>query len=368
MSPEFKEVKKHFPLNSRKRSNVTAVALLGFCVTLWGLTTWLIFVSPIYFSWIAILLNGLTVAMLFIVGHDAAHDNFFTSHRFNRVIGTLAFLPSLHPFSSWTRSHNLKHHAWTNLKGQDPAYAPYSFADYRALPLARRIGERMYRSFLGLGLLYFMELYCKDMMFPARNHRPANHQAFLNDRRIVWLFLAIHFAAAIAVSAWTERQYPVLFAAYAALGPFIVFNWLMGFVTFQHHTNPEIPWFDQEEEWAFFQCQVAGTTHIQFPRFLDFLFLNIFEHSAHHVDPQIPLYHLQSSQRALEVAYPGTIKIIIWSPAVLWRTLTRCKLYDYTEHQWLDFNGHPTTPRLMTMPRCAELASVPASANSVSAG
>ncbi|MCP6769595.1 hypothetical protein NL529_32585, partial [Klebsiella pneumoniae] len=56
---------------------------------------------------------------------------------------------------------------------------------------------------------------------------------------------------------------------------------------------------------------------------------------------------LQNCQSALEQAYPGTIKIIWWSPLTFWRTLSCCKLYDYHLHQWVDFRGNPTSPQLI---------------------
>lgn len=357
MKHQIKEVRSALPPNSRDRSNVVALALLAFCAATWTISMVLISVSPLWFTWVAILGNGIAIAMLFIVGHDAAHDNFVRSHQLNRLIATLAFLPGLHPRSSWAHSHNLKHHAWTNLKGEDPGYAPFSLQEYRRLPLYRRLLERFYRTSIGLGLFYFFEVYCKDMVFPRGNRRPADEHAFLVNRVTVALFFVFQCSAVYWIAVSRDRPHPILFTFYAVIAPLAVFVWLMGFVTLQHHTHPEIPWFDKKQEWSFFQCQVAGTTHIRFPRIFDVVLLNILEHSAHHVDPLIPLYRLQSSQSVLDVAYSDSIKTIEWSPLVLWKTLCQCKLYDYREHRWLDFNGKPTTARLL--PQCATSTSDP---------
>lgn len=360
MNPEIKAVRSKMPCHSRDRSNSKAIVLLLMSITAWAATALMIFYLPLPLSWIGILAHGIAIAMLFVVGHDAAHGNLVTSHPVNRVIATLAFLPSLHPYSSWARSHNIKHHGWTNLKGEDPAYAPYSLEEYQQLSPGKRLLVRFHRTWLGLGVLYFNELYCKHMMFPKQSHLPADRRAFRWEQLAVGTFLAIQLAAAYGLSILTDRPFPVLFTVYAGLCPFFVFLWLIGFITFQHHTNPEIPWFDQKHEWSFFQCQVAGTTHVQFPRIFDVVFLNILEHSAHHVDPLVPLYHLQTSQKALEAAFPGTIKIIGWNPNVLWTSLSRCKLYDYRAHRWLDFNGNPTTPRIMVNQIPPEAANVEA--------
>ena len=347
MNSQIKAVMQAFPADSRDRSDVTGWLLFMGCVAGWLLTLSGILLLPLSVSWVAAILNGISIAMLFIVGHDAAHGSLVHSWLANRVIATLAFLPALHPLSGWIRSHNQLHHAWTNLKGVDPGYAPFSFDEYQKLSPARRLLERCYRSALGLGLFYFVEVYWKSMVFPRREHGPVNRGQFLLDRLWVAAFLATECALIYWAALVMERAYPVLFTVYAVAVPVGVFSWLSGFVTYQHHTNAAIPWFDRKEDWSFFQNQVAGSTHIQFPRVFNLLLMDIHEHTAHHADPRIPLYHLHESQLQLEAAYPESVKVIGWTPGVWWKTLNCCQLYDYREHRWLDFQGRPTTGRLV---------------------
>ena len=235
----------------------------------------------------------------------------------------------------------------TNLKQEDPGYAPLTLEEFRQLPLARRLRERFYRSSTsaGLWLFYLIEIWWNYLIFPNQEHRPSNSREFLIDRSLVTAYAAVQFLGIYLIASMTGRNSPLLFATYASVVPFLVFCALMGFVTFQHHTHPEIPWFDRIDEWSYFQSQVKGTTHICFPPIFDLVLLNILEHSAHHVDPLIPLYQLPTSQDALERAYPDTIKNIPWTPLVLRKTLVCCKLYDYRAQQWLDFRGNPTTPQ-----------------------
>src|SRR5487761_2664695 len=69
------------------------------------------------------LVAGFIIGRLFILGHDACHQS-FTPHRgLNRVLGRIAFLPSLTPYSLWDIGHNLVHHGQTNLKGFDFGWA-----------------------------------------------------------------------------------------------------------------------------------------------------------------------------------------------------------------------------------------------------
>ena len=72
------------------------------------------------------ILIGLSISFLFVIGHDACHDSLTPSHRLNMVLGRLCFLPTLHPFVCWELGHNRLHHGWTNLRGVDYVYTPYS--------------------------------------------------------------------------------------------------------------------------------------------------------------------------------------------------------------------------------------------------
>jgi omega-6 fatty acid desaturase (delta-12 desaturase) len=355
MDAQTRSLFNTLPALRRERSTLFGITIFAFCTAAWLLTLAAVVLLPLWLSIPASFANAITVAMLFIVAHDAAHGTLVSSLRMNRVIGILAFLPSLHPLTGWKRSHNAKHHLWTNLKGEDPGYPPFSLTEYRDLPPTRRFLERFYRSWAGIGFCYFVELYWKRMLFPTREYMPSQRGELRLDRAIIALFLIAEVVGVYCVSVAVNRPLPLLFTIYAVAGPYCVFLWLTGFVTYQQHTNAEIPWFDRKSDWSYFQNQVAGTVHMDFPPLLNVFFLNVLEHSAHHVDPMIPLYNLDKSQQVLETAYPGTIKIIGWSPRVLLTTLKCCKLYDYREHRWLDFNGKPTSPRLVPIMEPAEL-------------
>src|SRR5262245_29967241 len=77
-------------------------------------------------------LGGLFIANLAIIGHDAVHRSFTRVRWLNRVIGTLAFLPALHPFGRWEHHHNRVHHRYTAQIGVDNAFSPMTLDQYRA--------------------------------------------------------------------------------------------------------------------------------------------------------------------------------------------------------------------------------------------
>jgi omega-6 fatty acid desaturase (delta-12 desaturase) len=89
---------------------------------------------------------GIVIGMLFVLGHDAAHNSFTRSRRLNQMLGRVAFLPSLHAFSLWDLSHNRLHHRYNNIRGLDVAWEPMSPADYQRSGRLRRALYRLWRT------------------------------------------------------------------------------------------------------------------------------------------------------------------------------------------------------------------------------
>ncbi len=82
----------------------------------------------------ASLVAALWIARLFVIGHDACHGSYTPNKTLNKWIGRIAFLPSLTPYSLWEIGHNLAHHGFTNLKGRDYVWTPFSPSEFRACP------------------------------------------------------------------------------------------------------------------------------------------------------------------------------------------------------------------------------------------
>src|ERR1700678_2908531 len=101
-------------------------------------------------------LPGAFIANLAIIGHDAVHRSFTRVRWLNRLIGTLAFLPALHPFGRWEHHHNRVHHCFTAQIGVDNAYAPMTPEQYRAAMPARRAYYRVMRSLIGQPFFYMV--------------------------------------------------------------------------------------------------------------------------------------------------------------------------------------------------------------------
>jgi fatty acid desaturase len=127
------------------------------------------------------LITWIGIVRLFLIGHDACHGALTDSDRLNSVIGRLAFLPSLTPFSLWHVGHNVVHHGFNNLRGRDFVWEPKSPEDYRNLSRWRRALERLYRSAAGPAPYYFLEIWWKRLYFPGLARLKTRRWQFIAD-------------------------------------------------------------------------------------------------------------------------------------------------------------------------------------------
>jgi omega-6 fatty acid desaturase (delta-12 desaturase) len=351
--PTVPEVRSQIPAEISARSLGLGLIVLMAAITLYGAAVAAILLAPWWPLQIACaIVAGLFIATIFVVGHDACHGSLTPYDGLNKVLSRIAFLPSWTPYTSWEFAHNRVHHSYTNLRGKDYAWAPLSKLEYDRLSRSRRWLERHYRSLWGLGSYYLIEYWLRHLLLPTKTERQEMKRpvAFTLDLVLVLLFAA---AQIWALHAWCDTlaasesfwgpftSMPAMFLAVIVV-PFLLWNWGMAFAIFQHHNHPRAVWYAVREEWDFFAGQVESTVHAQMPRWLDWISAFIMQHTAHHVNRRIPLYRLSESQRHLERAYSDEIIVEPWSFTALGKTLARCKLYDYENHRWLNFEGRQT--------------------------
>lgn len=304
-------------------------------------------VPDLAFRAAAAILCGLAIGLMFIVGHDACHDALVPNRRMNKVLGTVAMIPSLHAYSAWAYSHNVLHHTWTNLAGVDPVYAPLSLRDYQRMSAYRRTLERFERSALGMGLLYFRRIWVPYMLLPTRARQVEIRRMgpFRVEQLLLILYLVVHLTVAVALAqrqagSWITNATLNLLIGFVL--PQAVWNWLMGAVTYLHHTHPSLRWYSDRAEWRRNGVQTTVTVHVRLPVWIDMLLFRIMQHPAHHVDPRLPFYLLPRCQDALNpitVSYDLTFKS--WK-----KILKSCHLYDYEKHKWRNFGGQYTSPEV----------------------
>jgi omega-6 fatty acid desaturase (delta-12 desaturase) len=285
---------------------------------------------------------GFVIGRLFIIGHDACHQSLTPHRKLNKVLGRIAFLPSITPYSLWDVGHNVVHHGFTNLKGVDFVWAPLTREEYQALPPVRRILQRIYRSGWAPGLYYMVEIWWLRMFFPSKTYMETRRSSFLWDNVLVSAYGAAWIGAlAWAAQATAQPLLPVLVFGFAV--PFFFWCSMIGFVVYVHHTHVKISWFDDRAIWTRASPFVTTTVHLTFPFRIGAVLHHIMEHTAHHLDMSIPLYKLKNAQKMLEDMLPGRIVIQPFSWGWYFDTARRCKLYDFTQRCWIAYSGKATS-------------------------
>jgi omega-6 fatty acid desaturase (delta-12 desaturase) len=287
---------------------------------------------------------GLVIGQIFVIGHDACHQSLAKSSRLNKVIGRIAFFFSLHSYTLWHLEHNVKHHGSTNLIDKDPSWSPLSKADFEKLSLLRQMLERVYRSPLGAGIYYFFEMWLKIHSFPIKTEVRSEWRKYWLDSLIVAISLITQPCLILILGKYiAPEKEPLEILMLGWIIPFLVWNWLMGFAIYLHHTHPAIPWFIENDKAPFDQLQTRVTIHVVFPKILGLLFFNIMEHTVHHLQPSISMKSLAFAQERLEKTYGESILTYRWSLKEYLRITRICKLFDPEKRCWTDFDGHPTS-------------------------
>ncbi len=353
VAPQLEPVLPDAPMPHRKDMRQWLAPLVGrhtllACVLLaWDGLLFLacmagiVLLSPAWAKLLSGVAAGFVIGRLFIIGHDACHQSLTPHRRLNKLLGRLAFLPSLTPFSLWDAGHNVVHHGYTNLKGVDFVWAPLTAEEFAALPPAGRLLQRLYRSGWCPGLYYLVEIWWKREFFPRREHMPTRRAIFTQDCLLVSAFAAA-WVAAVAGAALATGQSVAWLLACGVLLPFLFWNTMIGFVVYVHHTHVKVSWHDSKAGWSAAAPFVSTTVHLTFPWRIGALMHHIMEHTAHHLDMGIPLYRLQQAQARLEELLPGRIIVQRFSWRWYFRTARACKLYDFGRGCWTDFAGRPT--------------------------
>jgi acyl-lipid omega-6 desaturase (Delta-12 desaturase) len=288
------------------------------------------------------LVAALWIARLFVIGHDACHGSYTPSKVLNGWIGRIAFLPSLTPYSLWETGHNLAHHGFTNLKGRDYVWTPFSPNEFARLSWIRRRLEHIYRSGVGQGVYYMIEMWWKKLMFPSLEHVNHRRMSYTYDNLLVSAFGVAWIGGLVAWGLYSGKPIWVLLV-FGFLVPFFVWNCLMGFVIYVQHTHPRVAWYERRDEWSANAGYATTTVHVKLMRPLDGLIHYILEHGAHHVNMGIPLYRLKEAQARLSATLDERLKSEVFTWRYYWNTVRRCKLYDFAQHVWMDFDGRITS-------------------------
>lgn len=295
-------------------------------------------------KFVGALLNGVAVAVFFIIGHDCVHNAFFEKRVANEIFGRVAYGLCWHSVSLWRIVHNVNHHTRTNLKSVDDVWRPFSPAEFARLPRWRRLLERAFRHPLGHLIYYQLAFLFPKLILPLNEQTRPHWRRHLPDSLFVLAFGFSVLAGIVAIGGWLNPQSSLVSRlAFGAFAPFVFWNALTSLTIYIQHTHPDVHWFADEERWSFYRGQIEGTTDVLFDVKAIPLYSEVLRHNAHHSFPKIPVYKLPEAQEKLLDCYGDAVTQWRLGLKALLDIHRRCKLYDYDAQRWTDFEGRPTS-------------------------
>jgi omega-6 fatty acid desaturase (delta-12 desaturase) len=292
---------------------------------------------------------GPLIALLFRIAHDCGHESHFTGRRLNQIVGRLSNLPAYHAYSLWILFHNWRHHTFTNLKTRDYIWVPLSRQEFDQRSRFGRALERFYRTSLGVGAYYLCAIWMAKMIVPRRTFVQKIRRIHVLDSLLVLGFFCAQLGV-LSIGAAGPGDFATRMLLAIVL-PFLIYNWMVGFVSFLNHTHPDIPWFARRDEWSFYTGQVHCTAHTSVPRWMIFFVTDIGLHGAHHIEPRIPIWGLEQAEQRIVADAHDDLVLERWTYRRHREIMRRCKLYDYDSHRWLDYAGRPTgAPIIAALP------------------
>lgn len=322
------------PRECMERPTYKGALIVARAILIWVASLAVLFATDNLFvlavGWI---LASCALAGMFVVGHDAAHGSLFNSKKANKIIGRFLFLPELHSYEGWLLGHNRLHHGHTVREQMDFVWMPHKREEYAAMNKFRKLQHRIEWSFFGSGFYYIRNVWWDKMISftPPERYRAK----IKKDVRFVALF---GFATMAALFTYGLTHYGHIVGGIWLIVKIVAIPWfgfmtIIGWTVYVHHIAPNIKWWPRNE-WDSYKGQIEGTTILQCPKVINYLFFyNIFVHVPHHIDMRIPCYNLPKAASALVKEFPD-IKTGKLSFREYLKTVKACKLYDFESHTW----------------------------------
>lgn len=309
-----------------------------------------LFLGPLWLKILCSVAAGIKISNLGTLGHDAAHGNLTTSLKLNKLMGVLCFLPGINNYRLWIYDHHHLHHPSTN-GGHPDAWEPFSKDEFDRLPRWRQLLERLYRSSWGLGLApyYIIERWSRVKLFP-RSFLPARFHASAWRHFALLVAYVVAFVAFLAAAPLYSSTGSVTAILLGFVLPFYVWKTFFAFTSFVQHTHARIPWYKAQVDHKLIPPERV-CLHLKLPRWIESLSHNVYNHPVHHVNMRIPFHALAKAQWQLNRMVGSAAVVQDFSFRWVSETLRNCRLYDYEAHRWLDFEGQPTTPRVLLSDR-----------------
>ncbi|GAK10777.1 fatty acid desaturase [Geomicrobium sp. JCM 19039] len=275
------------------------------------------------------------VVRIFIIFHDCTHASFFTSRKWNRIIGNVCGVLTHFPFEKWKHSHAIHHATSGNLdkRGTGDIWV-MTVEEYESASKFERLKYRLYRNpiiLFGLGPLY---LFLVENRF---NKKGVKQKERLNTvlTNVCLVAIYVGMMALIGWEAFLIVQLPIMYVSGAA-----------GIWLFYVQHQFEDSYFENDDEWDFVKAAVDGSSYYKLPKVIQWMTGNIGYHHVHHLSPKVPNYHLEKTHNntpPLQTATTITLKKSLES--------IRFRLYDENNQTFVSFKALKRARRQRAMLR-----------------
>jgi len=316
------------PARSLFEIAVTFLPFAGFWTLAWAavhLGYWQLSPLP------SLLAAGLLVR-LFMIQHDCGHGAFFRRRAANDWVGRAIGVLTLTPYDAWRRAHAVHHAGAGNLGRRGVGdIDTLTVAEYRVLPLWRRLRYRCYRHPLvmfGIGPIYLFVLRHR-LPLGGRGSRNDWPSAMATNIAVAGLFGGLIWL--VGTGPFLQVQLPITLTAGAAG------VWLF----YVQHQFEETYW-SENGAWCPEQAALRGSSHYHLPGVLRWLTANIGIHHVHHLASRIPYYRLPRVLRD-HPELAGTSRLTLRQSL----GCVRLALWDETQNRLVSFrearrsNGTP---------------------------
>lgn len=302
--PSIVDIKAALPPHVFERNAMTSLyyafkdfaqVILLFLLAEWVwssslLPTWgLLVLLPGYW-----LLQGTFFTSIFVAGHDAGHSSFSRHDLLNDVVGNILHTFLLCPYYCWKLSHR-HHHKNTGNIDKDEVFYPVRNRDNNGGSLLPYFG-------LGVGWFgYLLKGYKPRAVSHINPFDPifSRHiPACILSLTLIIGWVAVLWQYALSAGFWK------LFVHYIV--PDFIFASYTVIITFLHHTEDDIPWYD-DSLWEYVRGQLSSVDRHY--GWCHNIIHNIGTHQIHHLFSMVPHYHLEEATRVFRKKFPELVQV-----------------------------------------------------------
>ncbi len=224
---------------------------------------------------------------IYIILHDCMHGSFFSSKKWNDLVGVLLSPIALTPFRATQYIHNQHHTHVSDLDRRDTfEIQVMTKREWERAGARDRLLYRMYRNPVTLILVGPFLFFILVRRVPLCGFRISVTDLVLHNALLAGFVYAIWLVAGLpGILVWLAAAY------FACVGGALISYVVHNFETVHWGTKPELD---------FETAALDGSAVLDWGWLFDLLSLNIGYHDLHHLNARIPGYRLKAAHADLE--------------------------------------------------------------------